>query len=258
METDIFKMKIAAVIPVRMGSSRFPGKPLTPILGRAMVEHVYRRVAMCSRLDGGVFVATPDPEIARAAESFGGQVIMTSPDHQRASDRVAEAAEQLDADIIVMIQGDEPLVTPQMVELSFQPLLEDPTIFCTNLTKRIGSREEYNDRNTIKVVMDHEGYALYFSREPIPTIHGGDFSTIKAYKQVCIIPYPKQFLLDFYHMAPTELEVSESIDMLRILEHGKRVKMVECTDDVHSVDMLRDVAIVEKLMQHDPVLAQYT
>ncbi len=251
-------MRIAAVIPVRMGSSRFPGKPLTPIRGRTMVEHVFKRVALCQRLDGGVYVATPDDEIAKAVDAFGGQVIMTSPDHQRASDRVAEAAEQLDADIVVMIQGDEPLVTPEMVELSFQPLLEDETIFCTNLTKRISSREEYEDRNTIKVVMDHEGYALYFSREPIPTIHGGDFSIIKAYKQVCIIPYPRMFLLDFYHLAPTALEVSESIDMLRILEHGMRVKMVECTDDVHSVDVPRDVEIVERLMKNDSVLARYT
>ena len=251
-------MRIAAVIPVRMGSSRFPGKPLTPIKGRTMVEHVAKRVALCQRLDGGVYVATPDDEIAKAVDAFGGQVIMTSPDHQRASDRVAEAAEQLDADIVVMIQGDEPLVTPEMVERSFQPLLEDDTIFCTNLTKRINSREEYEDRNTIKVVMDHEGYALYFSREPIPTIHGADFSSIKAYKQVCIIPYPKKFLLDFYHLAPSELEVSESIDMLRILEHGMRVKMVECTDDVHSVDVPGDVKIVERLMQNDSVLARYT
>ena len=251
-------MKIAAVIPVRMGSSRFPGKPLTAIMGRTMVEHVYRRVALCQRLDAGVHVATPDAEIAGAVKAFGGQVIMTSPAHQRASDRVAEAAEQLDADIVVMIQGDEPLVTPEMVELSFQPLLQDDSIFCTNLTKRIGTREEFEDRNTIKVVMDHDGYALYFSREPIPTTHGTDFSSILAYKQVCIIPYPKQFLLEFYQMEATPLEKIESIDMLRILEHGQRVKMVECTQQTHSVDVLADVAVVERMMKGDPVLALYS
>lgn len=222
-----------------------------------MVEHVTKRVALCERLDGGVYVATPDDEIARAVEAFGGQVIMTSPDHQRASDRVAEASEQLDSDIIVMIQGDEPLVTPEMVELSVQPLLEDPSIFCTNLTKQITTQEEYEDRNTIKVVMDQDGYALYFSREPIPTLHGGSFSNIKAFKQVCIIPYPQKALADFYHLAPTELEVSESIDMLRILEHGMKVKMIECDDDVHSVDAPRDVAIIERLMKNDPLLALY-
>jgi 3-deoxy-manno-octulosonate cytidylyltransferase (CMP-KDO synthetase) len=251
-------MKIAAVIPVRMGSSRFPGKPLTLIKGRTMVEHVFRRTALCQGLNVGVYVATPDEEIARVVESFGGQVIMTSPAHQRASDRVAEAAEGLDADIVVMVQGDEPLITPEMVELSYQPLLQDDTIFCTNLVKRIESGEEFHDKNTIKVVMDHQGYALYFSREPIPTVHGKSFSEIRAYKQVCIIPYPKRFLLEFTQMEPTFLEQVESIDMLRILEHGLRVKMVECTQRTHSVDVPRDVEVVESFLERDPVLALYS
>lgn len=250
-------MKAAAVIPVRMGSSRFPGKPLTPIMGLTMVEHVFQRTAMCEDLDGGVYVATPDDEIARAVEAFGGQVIMTSPDHTRASDRVAEAAESIDSDIIVLIQGDEPLITPGMVEMSYQPLLKDDTIFCTNLTRRIDTEEEFRDPNTIKVTMDHDGYALYMSREPIPTTHNGDFSTIKAYKQVCIIPYPKKFLLEFARMEPTTLEIVESIDMLRIMERGLRVKMVECTEVTHSVDVPNDVKIVERLMAGDPLLAKY-
>ena len=251
-------MRIAAVIPVRMGSSRFPGKPLTPIKGITMVEHVFRRAALCPGVDSGVYIATPDDEIARATESFGGQVIMTSPEHQRASDRVAEAAESLDVDIVVMIQGDEPLITPQMVEVSFQPLLHDSSIFCTNLVKRIESIQEFQDPNTIKVVMDPDGYALYLSREPIPTLHGKAFSSINAYKQVCVIPYPRRCLLEFARMEPTSLEQAESIDMLRILEHGRRVKMVECTQQTHAVDVKQDVAVVEQLMDRDPVLALYT
>jgi 3-deoxy-manno-octulosonate cytidylyltransferase (CMP-KDO synthetase) len=223
-----------------------------------MVEHVYRRVALCPGLDGGVFVATPDLGIARVVESFGGQVIMTSPKHQRASDRVAEAAVGLEADIIVMVQGDEPLVTPEMVQLSYQPLMQDDTIFCTNLAKRIESLEEFQDRNTIKVVMDEEGYALYFSREPVPTLHGNDFPGIRAYKQVCVIPYPKRRLLEFARMEATTLERVESIDMLRILEHGGRVKMLECHQQTHSVDAPGDVAIVERLMELDPALALYS
>ena len=246
-------MKVAAVIPVRMGSTRFPGKPLASINGRTMVEQVFRRSALCQGLNGGVYVATPDDEIARAVESFGGAVIMTSPAHQRASDRVAEAAAELDVDIVVMIQGDEPLITPEMVEMSYQPLLHDQTIFCTNLVKRIESQQEFQDRNTIKVVMDHQGYALYFSREPIPTAHGNDFSNITAYKQVCVIPYTKNSLLEFARMEPTRLEQIESIDMLRILEHGRRVMMVECTQRTHSVDIPQDIEIVERLMAQDPV-----
>ena len=108
--------RVVAVIPARMGSSRFPGKPLTPIKGRSMVEHVYKRVALCQRVDEGVYIATPDNEIARVVEDFGGQVIMTSPSHQRASDRVAEVAESMEADIFVLIQGDEPMVVPAMID----------------------------------------------------------------------------------------------------------------------------------------------
>ena len=251
-------MKIAAVIPVRMGSTRFPGKPLVSIRGRTMTEHTFKRVALCQGLNSGVYVATPDEEIAEVVRAFGGQVIMTADYHQRASDRVAEAALSLDVDIVVMIQGDEPLVTPEMVQQSFQPLLNDDTIFCTNLTKRIDTEEEYRDRNAIKVVMDPDDYALYFSREPIPTMHNNDFSKIRASKQACIIPYPKQRLLDFANMTPTVLEETESIDMLRILEHGGKVKMVECTQETHSVDVPGDVEVVERMMQTDPVLSLYT
>ena len=251
-------MKVAAVIPVRMGSSRYPGKPLALINGRTMVEHVYQRTALCPGLEGGVYVATPDDEIAEASKSFGGEVIMTSASHTRASDRVAEAAEGLDADIVVMIQGDEPLIIPEMVEMSYNPLLEDETIFCTNLTKRIDTEEEFRNPNTIKVVMDHLGNGIYFSREPIPTTHGSDFSQVAAFKQVCVIAYPKEFLLEFARMEPTELEISESIDMLRILQHGGRVKMVECSQHTHSVDVPADVDVVERLMANDQVLARYT
>ena len=176
-------MQIVAVLPARMGSSRFPGKPLALILGRPMIEHVYIRTAMCQQLDA-VYVATCDDEIKQAVEGFGGRVIMTSAKHQRASDRVAEAAEGLDADILVLIQGDEPMVVPQMIEAAVAPMVEDPAIQCVNLAKRIETEEEYLDRNTIKVVMDRRGDALYFSREPVPTQHVASFANIPVFKQV--------------------------------------------------------------------------
>src|SRR5688572_19921173 len=162
-------MKIVCIIPARMGSSRFPGKPLAPICGRPMIEHVYRRCSMNKSLSG-VFIATCDKEIASATEQFGGVPIMTSAEHQRASDRVAEAAKRMDADIVVMVQGDEPMIHPEMIDLAVGPMRNDPEVLCTNLAAPILSVEEYNDPNTIKVVMGKNGDALYFSRSPIPNL----------------------------------------------------------------------------------------
>src|SRR2546427_3099618 len=151
-----------------MGSSRFPGKPLAPICGRPMIEHVYRRCRMNESL-AGVYIATCDREIASAAEAFGGTAVMTSASHQRASDRVAEAATNIDADVIVMVQGDEPMIHPEMIDRAVDPLRQDPAIVCTNLAAPIRSMGEMMDPNTIKVVTAKNGDALYFSRQPIPS-----------------------------------------------------------------------------------------
>jgi 3-deoxy-manno-octulosonate cytidylyltransferase (CMP-KDO synthetase) len=250
-------MKIIAVIPARMGSTRFPGKPLAPLLGRSMIEHVYRRTAMCTALDD-VFVATCDQEIMDAVNAFGGKPLMTSTRHQRASDRVAEAAANFSADIIVMIQGDEPMTYPEMIAQSIAPFRNgDPEISCVNLTARITSEVEFEDRNTIKVVMDSEGFAVYMSREPIPTRHIKAFDQIQAFKQVCIIPFTASSLQEFIRLSPTPLEVAESIDMLRFIEHGRKVKMVETAYATHAVDTPEDLQLVEGLLQKDPLTKKY-
>src|SRR5215212_9498158 len=158
---------VVAIIPARMGSSRFPGKPLAPLLGRPLIEHVVRRALMCDLLDA-VYVATCDEEIRSAVERFGGGVVMTSDAHERASDRVAEAAEGFEAEVVVMIQGDEPMITPRMIAAAVAPLFADASVSCVNLARRIERREEYVDRNTIKVVSNVRGDAVYFSRAPIP------------------------------------------------------------------------------------------
>src|SRR5437867_3191048 len=145
--------RIVAVIPARMASSRFPGKPLAPLLGLPMIEHVFRRAEGCSRLDD-LYVATCDDEIRNVAEGFGARVVMTSTAHERATDRVAEAAKDFTADIIVMIQGDEPMITPVMIEAAVDPMRCDLSISCLNLVCRIESQREFNDPNTIKVVAD--------------------------------------------------------------------------------------------------------
>ncbi len=202
------EVKAVAVIPARMGSSRFPGKPLAPILGRPMIEHVYKRVAMCKTLSG-TYVATCDVEIRQAAVAFGAPVVMTADTHERASDRVAEAAQYLDADIVVLVQGDEPMISPDAVAASLRPFQGNPAVQCVNLTKRIESEDEFRSPNTIKVVIDRAGDALFMSRQPIPTMAKLGFSHTTAFKQVCIIPFTRPALEDYSQLSPTPLEVAE-------------------------------------------------
>lgn len=251
--------KVVAVVPARMGSSRFPGKPLAPLLGRPMVEHVVRRAAMCDSLDA-VYVATCDEEIRAAVGRFGGEVIMTSAAHERASDRVAEAAEGLEAEVVVMIQGDEPMVTPAMIEAAVAPLSVDARVSCVSLVRRIERREDYFDRNTIKVLMNVCGDALYFSRAPVPADAFPDDSDgvrPPVFKQVCVIPFRRDFLREFARLPQTPLERAESIDMLRAIEHGRPVRLVEIEEDTHAVDTAEDLRRVESLMRDDPLVRLY-
>jgi 3-deoxy-manno-octulosonate cytidylyltransferase (CMP-KDO synthetase) len=221
-----------------------------------MIEHVFRRTAMCDLL-GAVYVATCDDEIRRAAEGFGAPVLMTSAAHERASDRVAEAAEPLEADIVVMIQGDEPMITPDMIASAVAPMIEDPSVTCVNLARRIGAWDEYIDRNTIKVVMDVHRNALYFSRAPIPTLGLACVERGEAFKQVCVIPFRRDFLREFARLPQTPLERAESIDMLRVIENGGRVRMAPAEVDTHAVDTAEDLRLVESLMKDDPLILKY-
>jgi 3-deoxy-manno-octulosonate cytidylyltransferase (CMP-KDO synthetase) len=243
-------VKAVAVIPARMASTRFPGKPLASILGRPMIEHVYRRCACCGVLEA-VVVATCDDVIRRAAEGFGARVVMTSPDHERATDRVAEAAGRLDAEFVVMVQGDEPMIVPGMIDEVLAPLHRDPAIGCVNLARRIDDPEEFHDRNTIKIVRDLEGNALYFSRGPIPSTAHSSLEYVAALRQVCVIGFTRSLLLEYSRMGPTPLERVESIDMLRLLEHGYRVRVVETDLYSHAVDTPEDRRVVESLMARD-------
>lgn len=249
-------MKTIAIIPARMGSSRFPGKPLAPLLGCTMLEHVYLRVAMSQSLSAA-YIATCDEEIRQAATAFGAPVIMTSDSHERASDRIAEAAAHTDADLIVMVQGDEPMVHPSMIDAATAPFHHDSKLECVNLTKRIDDETDFRSPNTIKVVMDQQGNALYMTRQPIPTLAPAGFGATAAYKQVCIIPFTRTCLIEYSQLPPTPLEKLESIDMLRLLEHGRHVRMVETPFDTQAVDTPADLARVAELMANDPLLAQY-
>ena len=245
-------MKILALIPARMGSSRFPGKPMASLLGKPMIGHVYERVSRNSQL-ALTAVATCDEEIADYITGIGGRAVMTGSHHERASDRCAEALGILEKedgityDIVVMVQGDEPMTHPDMISEAIAPMRKDPAIQVTNLIGKIESIAEFEDRNCIKVVCDLHGNALYFSREPIPT--RSKVSDIPMGKQVCIIPFRRDFLLKYIRMTPTPLEIVESVDMMRILEHGLEVKMVPTRHNTHAVDTQEDLKKVERLMR---------
>ncbi len=236
-------MRAIGVIPARMGSSRFPGKPLASLGGRPMIEHVYRGTVGSPLLDE-VVIATCDPEIVEAAASFGARGVLTSPAHERASERVAEVSAADDAEIVVMVQGDEPMVVPSMVDAAVRAMGAHPDIACVNLSTTIADEFEARDPNTIKVVTSMDGRALYFSRSMIPAA----FVPSAVLKQVCVIAFRRPALLQFPSLPRGPLEQLESIDMLRFLENGVPV-LVERTDvKTHAVDTAADLELVSRLM----------
>lgn len=246
-------MSIIALIPARMASSRFPGKPLAKIFDKPMIGLVYERVSQCNILSKTV-VATCDQEIADYIKSIGGEAIMTSDRHERASDRCAEALALLEEKdgiqykIVVMVQGDEPMTHPDMITEAVTPMLNNPEIKVVNLLAKIKTNKEFEDRNCIKVVTDLESNAIYFSREPIPTRQNSRH--VQKQKQVCIIPFTREFLIEYTSLTPTPLEVAESVDMMRVLENGYKVKMVPTEHDTHAVDHPEDIFLVESMMNN--------
>ena len=247
-------MNIISIIPARMGSSRFPGKPMANILGKPMIGHVYDNVKK-NQLLSDVAVATCDDEIYDYVKSVGGRAIMTSDKHERASDRCAEALMKIEGednikyDIVVMVQGDEPMIHPDMITEAVSPMLNNSEILITNLVGKIENKEEFEDKNCIKVVCSLNGDALYFSREPSPT--RSKTGTIPMRKQICIIPFRRDFLIEYNELEPTPLEIAESVDMMRVLEHGLKVRMVPTNYNTHAVDTEDDLNKVEKLMKGD-------
>ena len=254
-------MNIVGIIPARLASSRLPKKPMADILGMPMIGHVYLRCKM-SPILGEVYVATCDQEIYDYIISIGGKAVMTADTHERASDRTAEALLKIEEktckkiDIVVMIQGDEPMVTPAMINAAIEPLLADASLQITNLMAAMKSLEEHEDPAEVKVVVDRNSNALYFSREPIPSRKKGAVN-IPMLKQVCIIPFRRDFLIQYNTMEQTPLEVIESVDMNRLIENGIRVRMVMRAEETYSVDTAADLINVNDKMQLDPLLKEY-
>lgn len=250
-----------AIIPARMASSRFPGKPLADIHGVPMIGHCYFRTRMSKRVDG-TYIATCDQAIADYAKSIGAPCIMTKDTHERASDRIAEAMEKIEKesgkkhDIVVLVQGDEPMLRPEMLDAAIEGLENDPTVDVVNLMADIPTVEDFEDPNEVKVVVDNDNYALYFSREPIPSRRKG-VKDVPMLKQVCLIPFRRDYLIKYNNMKQTPLEIIESVDMMRILENGQKVLMVRTEAKTLSVDTQHDLDRVAEMMRNDDLMAQY-
>jgi 3-deoxy-manno-octulosonate cytidylyltransferase (CMP-KDO synthetase) len=245
-----------AVIPARYESTRFPGKPLAELAGKPLIEHVYRRTAACHVLDG-VIVATDDHRIADAVRGFGGLVRMTGTSHRSGTDRLAEVARTLDHELIVNVQGDEPLIEPTMIEEALRPLLDDPSLVMSTLRRRFEREAETRDPNVVKVVVDRQGFALYFSRSVIPFVrdpsagsqHGAHNDARPfCHKHIGLYVYRREFLLTLADLPATPLERAEALEQLRALEHGYRILAVETAYDSIGVDTPEDLERVRQLM----------
>lgn len=235
-------MKIYGLIPARYSSTRFPGKPLASIAGKPMIQHVVEG-SRESGILAEVIVATDDKRIKKKVESFGGKAVMTSPNHTSGTDRIAEAAAGLDCDLVVNIQGDEPLIKGEMIKQAVQPFHQKEELPMSTLKRRITRKSEIEDPNTVKVVCNCEGDALYFSRSPIP---GNLNQEAEYYKHIGLYVYRRDFLLNFARLAPTPLENFESLEQLRALENGYQIRVVETEYKTVGVDKPEDIDRVEK------------
>ena len=240
---------ITVVIPARMASSRFPGKPLVDIAGLPMVEHVRRRALLADGV-GEVVVATCDAPIQERVESFGGKAVMTKDTHERCTDRVEEAMQSLEGDIVAMVQGDEPLLLPEAVVSVTRPLFDDPDLEVVNLLSVLKSAEDYTDPDIVKAVCDQSGNVIYLTRAPVP--HFRHDISVPVYRQTGIMAFRNGFLSKFSQLAETPLERAESIDMLRALEHGIAIRGVLVDYITLGVDRPADVGPIERVLQQDP------
>ncbi len=253
-------MNIIGVIPARMGSTRFPGKPMKKIHGMPMIGHCYHRTAIALGVDS-TYVATCDIEIAEYINSIGGHAIMTSNTHTRATTRTAEALEKIEqetgekVDIVVMVQGDEPLILPETIR-EVTPEFKDKSVNIVNIMSRLTTEESFKDVNNVKVVIANNNDALYYSREPIPSPWKG-WEDIPRYMQTGIIAFRRDILIAFNAMKETQLEQIESIDMNRVLETGGKIRMVLTEATTIGVDVLEELNEVEKILVGDKIMGAY-
>jgi len=245
-------MKVVAIIPCRYASKRFEGKPLSPILGKPMIQWVYERAKQAAILTD-VVVATDDERIYGCVEGFGGRVLMTASTHRSGSDRAAEAARMLDLgddDIVINIQGDQPAFDPQSLSKVVSPLMDDLELVMTTLVYRISDPAEIEDPNHVKCAFDKENFALYFSRSPIPFgPPTADSVSFDIFKHLGIYAYRNHFLQRFASLPQGRLEAIEKLEQLRAIEHGYRIKVVEILHDSKEVDRPEDINKLEAVLK---------
>ncbi len=248
------KQNVIAIIPARYGSTRFPGKSLALINGRPMIQWVHE-CAKRAKLVDRIIIATDDERIAGAVSAFGGEALMTSVDHSTGTDRIAEVAQKLTCDLIINIQGDEPLIHPDLIDEAITPLLRDASIPMGTVCNTLRDRDEAFDPNVVKVVFDGQGFALYFSRAPIPwdreawkipdAFKHGAVAT-PLHKHIGLYVYRRDFLLSFASMSPTKLETIEKLEQLRALENGHKIKVVVSSHESFGVDIPEDLSKILK------------
>jgi 3-deoxy-manno-octulosonate cytidylyltransferase (CMP-KDO synthetase) len=241
--------KVVVVIPARYGSTRLPGKPLVSLNGQPMIQRVYERAKLARRVDR-VIVATDDDRIVKAVTSFGGEARMTRPDHRTGTERVAEVAAHVEGEVFVNVQGDEPLLDPAAVDIAVSALLDEPQAAVATVATPIKVPGDIMDPNVVKVVLDFDDNALYFSRAPIPWVRDtGNTIQVRHLKHLGLYVFQREALLEYPTLPQGELERIEQLEQLRWLENGSKIRVAEVEHDAISVDVPEDVARVEKLLQ---------
>jgi 3-deoxy-manno-octulosonate cytidylyltransferase (CMP-KDO synthetase) len=241
------ELKSIVIIPARFGSTRFPGKPLAKISSKPMIQHVYERVSQ-SKCVTDVIVATDDVRILQAVKDFGGKARMTAAHHRSGTDRVAEVARELEADLIVNVQADEPLIDPHCIDAVVQPFYFEPELMISTLKSSGKFDHEFQNPHVVKVVTDRDGYALYFSRSPIPFFFGETVSPGSFFKHIGLYVFRKKFLQLLPELQESVLERCEALEQLRFLENGFRIKVVHYEYESIAVDTPTDLERVSQLL----------
>jgi len=240
-------MEVVGVIPARYYSTRFEGKVLADINGKPMIQHIWERAKQSIALDE-VIVATEDERVVKAVEAFGGKAVLTSKDHQSGTDRIVETVFSLDVEIVVNIQGDEPLIDCSMIQRLVDAIKTDKDVYMATIAKKMTDEEAISNPNVVKVIMDRNNYAIYFSRSVIPYPRNKEKALY--YKHMGLYAYTKDFLFTFTRLRSSMLESAECLEQLRVLESGYKIKVVETLMDTVAVDTPEDLEKVKQIMKN--------